>query len=123
MAKFRGQRRSTFVVVDVLEPLDNEFDGAFTDRRLGLVYALRADQAIEAALADARGMPAYIVFNDATLHEMALQRPRSANELLDIAGVGPKKLEQYGAAFLAEIGAAPIAAPPDGAMLPGHGSG
>ncbi|HVR62320.1 MAG TPA: HRDC domain-containing protein, partial [Polyangia bacterium] len=56
------------------------------------------------ALADARGMPAYIVFNDATLHEMALRRPRSASELLDIPGVGPKKLEQYGTAFLAEIG-------------------
>ncbi|HEY2902329.1 MAG TPA: ATP-dependent DNA helicase RecQ [Polyangia bacterium] len=70
------------------------------------------------ALADARGMPAYIVFNDATLHQMAQQRPRSAGELLDIAGVGPKKLDQYGLAFLAEI-----AATPDSAMLPGDGGG
>ena len=70
------------------------------------------------ALADARGMPAYIVFSDATLHQMAQQRPRSSGELLDIAGVGPKKLEQYGAHFLAEI-----AAEPDSAMLPGHGGG
>jgi ATP-dependent DNA helicase RecQ len=70
------------------------------------------------ALADARGMPAYIVFNDATLHQMAQQRPRSPGELLDIAGVGPKKLEQYGLAFLAEI-----AATQDSAMLPGDGGG
>jgi ATP-dependent DNA helicase RecQ len=51
-------------------------------------------------LADARGIPAYMVFSDATLLEMAGACPRSAEALLGISGVGPKKLEQYGDAFL-----------------------
>jgi len=54
-------------------------------------------------LADARGVPAYIVFSDATLHAMAARRPRDRWEFLDVAGVGPKKLELYGDAFLDEI--------------------
>lgn len=51
-------------------------------------------------LADARRVPAYVVFNDATLIEMADRRPKSESELLSISGVGPKKLAQYGEAFL-----------------------
>ena len=48
-------------------------------------------------LADARKLPAYVVFSDFTLLEMARLRPSSEAELLAISGVGPKKLEQYGA--------------------------
>jgi ATP-dependent DNA helicase RecQ len=51
-------------------------------------------------LADERGVPAYVVFNDATLLEMAARRPRTSGELSMISGVGPAKLERYGAAFL-----------------------
>jgi len=55
-------------------------------------------------LAEQQGVPAYIVFNDRTLREMARHRPRSASELLDVPGVGGVKLERYGEAFLEEIG-------------------
>ncbi|MES1205162.1 MAG: ATP-dependent DNA helicase RecQ [Pseudomonadota bacterium] len=51
-------------------------------------------------LADTRGIPAYMVFSDATLMEMATRRPRTADALLGVSGVGPKKLAQYGEAFL-----------------------
>jgi ATP-dependent DNA helicase RecQ len=51
-------------------------------------------------LADAKRVPAYIVFNDATLVEMAKRKPRSLDELRGISGVGPKKLAQYGDQFL-----------------------
>jgi ATP-dependent DNA helicase RecQ len=51
-------------------------------------------------IADERGMPAYIVFSDQTLMHMAQRRPASARELLEIPGVGPKKLELYGERFL-----------------------
>ena len=51
-------------------------------------------------LADSRRVPAYIVFSDATLIKMAERRPRSTDELRGIPGVGPKKLEEYGEAFL-----------------------
>jgi ATP-dependent DNA helicase RecQ len=57
-------------------------------------------KALRKELADQRGVPAYIVFSDATLVEMAARRPSSPAELLAISGVGPKKLELYGARFL-----------------------
>jgi ATP-dependent DNA helicase RecQ len=52
-------------------------------------------------LADARHVPAYIVFSDATLLKMAEQRPQTIDDLRAIPGVGPKKLLEYGEAFLA----------------------
>jgi ATP-dependent DNA helicase RecQ len=51
-------------------------------------------------IANERGVPAYVVFSDATLLAMAATRPRSDSELLAISGVGPVKLERFGAAFL-----------------------
>ena len=56
-------------------------------------------------IADARSVPAYMVFSDATLVPMAERRPRTEAEMLGISGVGPKKLEQYGEKFLAELAA------------------
>ncbi|MGV3707555.1 MAG: RecQ family ATP-dependent DNA helicase [Gemmatimonas sp.] len=51
-------------------------------------------------LADDAGVPAYIVFGDKVLLEMATRRPSSEYELLQISGVGEAKLERYGSAFL-----------------------
>ena len=51
-------------------------------------------------LADERNLPAYLVFSDATLQHMARFRPGSAEHLLAISGVGPRKLETYGEVFL-----------------------
>ncbi len=51
-------------------------------------------------------MPAYIVFSDATLKAIAEMRPASEADLLSVPGVGPAKLERYGAAFLEAIAAA-----------------
>jgi ATP-dependent DNA helicase RecQ len=61
-------------------------------------------RAVRKRLADEAGVPAYIVFNDATLKAIAEMRPASEAELLDVPGVGPAKLERYGAASLAELG-------------------
>ena len=60
-------------------------------------------KALRKRLADRDGVPAYIVFNDRTLTEMAQVVPRTASELLGISGVGQAKLERYGSEFLAEI--------------------
>ena len=57
-------------------------------------------------LAQQRRVPAYVVFNDATLHEMAALKPATLDELLQVNGVGQAKLERYGETFLAEIAAA-----------------
>lgn len=51
-------------------------------------------------LAREKGVPAYLIFNDATLLEMAARKPRTEAELLQVPGVGPAKLERYGTAFL-----------------------
>ena len=51
-------------------------------------------------LADAESVPAYIVFSDATLRAMAERMPRTRSELAEVPGVGPVKLDRYGAAFL-----------------------
>jgi ATP-dependent DNA helicase RecQ len=55
-------------------------------------------------LASARRVPAYMIFNDATLMEMARLRPKNEAELRVVSGVGPKKLADFGEAFLTEIG-------------------
>jgi len=55
-------------------------------------------------LADRQGVPAYIVFSDKVLREMAARRPATPAQLLDVPGVGPAKLERYGNAFLEALG-------------------
>ena len=47
-------------------------------------------------LAQQRAVPAYIVFNDATLRDLARKRPSTPEALLRVSGIGMKKLEQYG---------------------------
>jgi ATP-dependent DNA helicase RecQ len=53
-----------------------------------------------AAIAKEHGVPAYVVFHDATLAELVRARPQSAAALAQISGVGTRKLERYGAALL-----------------------
>ncbi len=55
------------------------------------------------ALAEAAKVPAYIIFNDRTLIEMAEKRPSSLDDMAHISGVGAKKLANYGDAFLGVI--------------------
>ncbi|MDX5348633.1 MAG: RecQ family ATP-dependent DNA helicase, partial [Hymenobacteraceae bacterium] len=54
-------------------------------------------------LADERGVPPYVVFSDATLEEMAAEKPTNRISMLAIAGVGDKKYESFGEAFINEI--------------------
>ncbi len=65
-----------------------------------LLSALKAKRR---ALAEAAGGPAYIIFNDKTLIEMAETRPQTLDDMARISGVGAKKLESYGDAFLEVI--------------------
>jgi len=51
-------------------------------------------------------VPAYVVFTDATLVALAERRPSTPAELLAIAGIGPRKLGQYGEAVFALVGGA-----------------
>jgi ATP-dependent DNA helicase RecQ len=54
-------------------------------------------------LAQEAGVPPYVIFHDSTLREMAEQRPTSIRALGTISGVGQKKLDAWGDAFLAAI--------------------
>jgi ATP-dependent DNA helicase RecQ len=54
-------------------------------------------------LADERNVPAYIVFSDVSLRQMARHYPATDEQLARINGVGEKKLKEFGAAFLFEI--------------------
>ena len=54
-------------------------------------------------LAEAQRVPAYIIFPDRTLQEMAEKRPQTLDDMARIGGIGAKKLESYGRAFLTVI--------------------
>ncbi len=54
-------------------------------------------------LADAAGVPPFVIFGDATLVEMAARQPGSDEELLAVNGVGRVKLQRYGSLFLEAI--------------------
>jgi len=55
--------------------------------------------------ARAQGVPAYVIFHDSTLAEIARAQPRNLDALAAIAGIGARKLERYGEALLAAISA------------------
>jgi DNA helicase II / ATP-dependent DNA helicase PcrA len=64
-------------------------------------------KAWRAGRARADGMPAYVVFHDATLEEIARRRPATLPELARVKGLGPTKLERYGDDVLALVAARP----------------
>jgi ATP-dependent DNA helicase RecQ len=55
-------------------------------------------------IAREQGVPAYVIFHDATLLAMLRERPRTLDALGGISGVGERKLARYGEAFLAALG-------------------
>ncbi len=66
----------------------------------GLFEKLRI---LRKTLADAGNQPPYMIFNDATLKQMAARRPCKPEDFRKITGVGDKKLERYGGIFIGEI--------------------
>ena len=57
-------------------------------------------------IARSHGVPAYVIFHDATLREIALARPATLEELGHVSGVGVRKLEAYGADILEQVAGA-----------------
>ncbi|MGV3345466.1 ATP-dependent DNA helicase RecQ [Enterobacteriaceae bacterium LUAb1] len=74
------------------------FSGGHYDRKL--FTKLRQ---LRKTIADEENIPPYVVFNDATLIEMAEQMPLNASEMLSINGVGNRKLERFGKPFMLAI--------------------
>lgn len=92
-----------------------------SDEDAPLLSALKAKRR---ALAEAANVPAYVIFTDRSLIEMAERRPGSLDEFAGISGVGAKKLERYGSAFI-EVIAGEAASPshPARRKLAGHVAG
>ncbi|WP_295747440.1 DNA helicase RecQ [uncultured Oscillibacter sp.] len=66
----------------------------------GLLAALKS---LRFRLAQEAGVPAYVIFSNATLADMAALRPLTMEEFLQVSGVGRVKAERYGAAFLQAV--------------------
>ena len=64
---------------------------------------LEALKALRTKLARAQNVPAYVVFSDRTLAELATHRPTTARAMREIHGIGDAKLERYGTAFLGVV--------------------
>jgi ATP-dependent DNA helicase RecQ len=85
-----------------------------------LLSALKAKRR---ALAEAAGVPAYVIFNDRTLIEMAERRPQDLDAMARIGGVGAKKLDRYGRTFLEVICGAAAPVHPARQRLAGQAAG
>jgi len=66
----------------------------------GLFETLRK---LRAALARKRGVPAYVIFGDAALRDMARRRPSTLQHFIDVKGVGQAKCDQYGRIMIEKI--------------------
>ena len=86
--KAAGSRKARAAVVD-LDDADAEL--------LVRLKALRRE------LAQKRKVPAYVIFSDATLHDMCVMKPNNLDTLALVNGVGPKKLKDFGELFLGAL--------------------
>ena len=57
-------------------------------------------KALRLTLAQERKVPAFVILHDATLNEIARTRPTTLDQMATISGIGPRKLEQFGQAFM-----------------------
>ena len=60
-------------------------------------------RALRKQLADEQGLPPYVIFHDATLRQMAQERPATLHDFARIRGIGEAKLSRYGARFIEAI--------------------
>ena len=100
-----GKRRGAAIVSPLDVPFEADADSsvAGSGRATDAGNLFNRLRALRKTLADERGVPAYVVFSDKTLQDMAARRPGSPAELLAVHGVGLRKLAEYGDAFLAEL--------------------
>ncbi len=93
----RSRRKPESAGSRLAENSDDLVMGAAEEKLLAALKTVRTSIARE------EQVPAYIVFSDRTLAELAVRRPRSLNALQNVRGVGPMKLEKYGRRFLDAI--------------------
>ncbi len=97
---FHGEKVKMLVSAQENDPVKkgaHSLPAPFTD---GLLEELKA---IRLKIAKDENIPAYIVFSNATLQDMAMKKPVTMQEFLGVSGVGKYKAECYGQAFIAAI--------------------
>ncbi|MDA7599690.1 DNA helicase RecQ [Alphaproteobacteria bacterium] len=118
----RRGRASFFARVNVSTPLPRQSRAGRSNGAGGDIGAdvgtsssplFQALKAVRLEFAMKKKVPAFVIFPDATLMEMAQQQPLTEADFLAINGVGPKKIEAYYAAFSAVIDAHITATPTD----------
>jgi ATP-dependent DNA helicase RecQ len=77
---------------------------AAADLDAGATLVFESLRTWRAATAKEQGVPAYVVFHDATLREIATRVPTTLDELGTVSGIGVAKLEKYGQKLLAALG-------------------
>jgi ATP-dependent DNA helicase RecQ len=97
--------------IELREDLRKQTSRTKYDKKKASQHNLDADEhalwealrELRSQLAKEQDVPPYIIFHDATLMEMVMYRPSTYQQMQKISGVGEKKLELYGADFLAVI--------------------
>ena len=97
---FIQERHTIMLTTPIIEPSCKTQPTEELARDESLFDRLRQ---LRKTLADERDVPAYVIFSDVALRQMAQDYPANEQEFLLISGVGIRKLEEFGAAFLAEI--------------------
>ena len=109
----RGEQTLVLAVPRTRVPTKKQRKAADRSARAAALAGLEVDEplferlrALRKRLADEQRVPAYVVFSDATLAEMAARKPATEEALLEVSGVGQSKLQRYGDAFLEVIAGA-----------------
>ncbi|MEO0380199.1 MAG: DNA helicase RecQ [Pseudomonadota bacterium] len=110
-------RRDTITAAVERRPAVREM---VSEENAPLLSALKAKRR---GLAEAARVPAYVIFPDRTLIEMAEQRPNNLDQMAQISGVGAKKLAKFGDAFLEVINGEAAALHPTRRKLAGMDAG
>ncbi|WP_165222953.1 DNA helicase RecQ [Affinirhizobium pseudoryzae] len=95
--RFRKDRPTTGKASRRTSPAAGSAKAGLEGADLELFQALRG---VRTEIAKELGVPPYVVFADTTLVALATERPTDNDEMLDIPGIGPSKLERFGEAFL-----------------------
>ena len=111
----RGEFRALILDSAGMKILKNELKVFIKEERLNLKpkkeFVVHKDEdvdsevfeqlrALRGAIAKAEDKPAYIIFGDKTLKEMAKVLPKTKEEMLEVNGIGEVKFERYGEQFL-----------------------
>jgi len=97
---FHGKKVDLANLVEIQKNIEEQEVKIPKARKNSLFERLRL---LRLDIAKKEGVPAYQIFNDATLKEMEIKRPISDDEFIEINGVGRTKMENYGYQFIKEI--------------------